>query len=281
MLGRGVWGVDAKRLLCEWANVAAKQRIDISACFRGGALVSMLNQGETERGEMAKADPNRVLRRLPIAVGILGSSLLLVNRLLTPTLTDSQARSDVMGIILSALLVLTGLLWQRVQPRSPEVVQLQGEEGFELAEDLPEIVQTELAWASHLLLKNSATRAIVAYYNGRVLMRRGILGSTATVVPGAILKRVLEKGKAVYLVELKLYPGRVEFTYLPENTQGVICQPMGTGGALILGANAPRSYTRQDETWIEGIADKLGETLDRVVGPDDPSSPQNSGTEAT
>jgi len=27
--GRGVWGVDAKRLLCEWANVAAKQRIDI------------------------------------------------------------------------------------------------------------------------------------------------------------------------------------------------------------------------------------------------------------
>jgi len=31
MLGRGVWGVDAKRLLFEWANVAAKQRIDITA----------------------------------------------------------------------------------------------------------------------------------------------------------------------------------------------------------------------------------------------------------
>jgi len=29
--GRGVWGVDAKRLLLEWANVAAKQRIDITA----------------------------------------------------------------------------------------------------------------------------------------------------------------------------------------------------------------------------------------------------------
>ncbi|MEO0987567.1 MAG: cofactor assembly of complex C subunit B [Cyanobacteria bacterium J06639_14] len=211
---------------------------------------------------MAQADVNAVLRRMPIAVGIIGSSLLLVNRFLTPALTDSQARSDVMGIILSAVLVLTGLLWQRVQPRSPETVQLQGEEGFELATDLPETIQTELAWASHLLLTNTVTRSLVAYYDGQVLMRRGILGSTTEVSPGAILKRVLEKGKAVYLVDLKLFPGRVEFTYLPANTQGVICQPMGTKGVLILGANAPRSYTKQDEMWIAGIADKLGETLD-------------------
>ncbi|HBS69689.1 MAG TPA: cofactor assembly of complex C subunit B, partial [Cyanobacteria bacterium UBA11149] len=47
----------------------------------------------------------------------------------------------------------------------------------------------------------------------------------------------------------------------PENTQGVICQPIGNAGVLILGANAPRSYTKQDEIWIEGIADKLGNTL--------------------
>jgi hypothetical protein len=41
----------------------------------------------------------------------------------------------------------------------------------------------------------------------------------------------------------------------------VICQPIGDRGALILGANAPRSYTKQDENWIEGIADKLANTL--------------------
>ena len=217
---------------------------------------------------MASPDPNAWLRRLPIAVGILGSSLLMVNRLLTPALTDSQARSDVMGIILSAVLVLTGLLWQRVQPKSPDVVQLQGPEGFELDETLPDEVQTELAWASHLLLTNTVTRAIAAYYDGKVLMRRGIFGPTDEITQGAILQRVLEKGKAVYLVDTKLYPGRAEFNYLPENTQGLICQPMGTKGALILGANAPRSYTKQDENWIEGIADKLGETLDRTLIPD-------------
>ena len=37
---------------------------------------------------------------------------------------------------------------------------------------------------------------------------------------------------------------------------------MGEEGALILAANAPRSYTKQDEAWIEGIADKVGNTLD-------------------
>jgi len=79
---------------------------------------------------MASPDPNAWLRRLPIAVGILGSALLMVNRLLTSALTESQARSDVMGVILCAVLVLTGLLWQRVQPKTPDMVQLAGKRGL-------------------------------------------------------------------------------------------------------------------------------------------------------
>jgi hypothetical protein len=94
-----------------------------------------------------------------------------------------------------------------------------------------------------------------------VLLRRGVLGKNPQVQPGPILQRVLDKQKPVYLVNLALYPGRIEFDYLPENTQGVICQPLGNRGVLILGANAPRSYTQQDEKWVEGIADKLENTL--------------------
>lgn len=139
------------------------------------------------------------------------------------------------------------------------------QEGFELKESLSDDIKTELAWASHLLLTNTATRSLVVYYRGSVLLRRGILSPSAEVTPGDILKRVMEKQKPVYLVSLKLYPGRLEFSYLPENTQGVICQPLGSEGALILGANAPRSYTRQDEIWIEGIADKLANTLARSL----------------
>ncbi|MBF2005573.1 MAG: cofactor assembly of complex C subunit B [Chlorogloeopsis fritschii C42_A2020_084] len=214
---------------------------------------------------MAKSDPNHVLRRLPIFVGGLGAVLLLVNRLLTPQITDSQARADVLGVILSAVLILIGLIWQQVQPRSPDAVELIGEEGFVLAPDLPDRVKTELAWASHLLLTNTVTRSLVVFYQGKVLLRRGILNTKSEVKPGVILKRVLEKQQPVYLVDLKVYPGRIEFDYLPENTQGVICQPIGNQGALILGANAPRSYTKQDENWIAGIADKLAVTLNEEM----------------
>ena len=217
---------------------------------------------------MAKPDQNQVLRRLPIVVGGLAGVLLMINRLLTPELTDSQARADALGVILSALLILTGLLWQQVQPRSPDAVDLIGEEGFELAPGLPEAVRTELAWASHLLLTNTVTRSLIVLYQGKTLLRRGILGTNSEVKPGAILKRVLEKQKPVYLVDLKIYPGRIEFDYLPENTQGAIAQPIGKRGALILGANAPRSYTKLDETWIAGIADKLDVTLSTYLQDD-------------
>ena len=210
---------------------------------------------------MAKPDPNKVLRRLPIVVGGLAGLLLLVNRILTPNLTDSQARTDALGVIVCAVLILTGLLWQQVQSRTPDTVKLIGEEGFELTPELSTTVKTELAWASHLLLTNTVTRSLVVYYQGKVLLRRGILGINPEVKPGPILKRVLEIHRPVYLVDLKVYPGRTEFDYLPENTQGVICQPLGNQGVLILGADAPRSYTKQDENWIAGIADKLALTL--------------------
>lgn len=220
---------------------------------------------------MAQADRTRILRLMPLVVGAIAGTLLMLNRVTTPLLTDSQARSDALGVLISALLILTGLLWQQVQPRSPEAVTLMGTEGFELAEDLPEPVQKELAWLSHTLLTNTVTRSLVVWHDGRVLLRRGILGPQANVVPGAIVNRVLKTQKPVYLVKLSLYPGRVEFDYLPDNTQGVICQPIGSAGVLILGANAPRSYTAQDENWIAAIAEKLEDTLTSTLAARDAS----------
>ena len=210
---------------------------------------------------MAKSDSNGVLRLLPLIIGSLAGTLLLINRLFTIDVTASQSRSDALGILEGAALLLIGFLWQQIQPRSPEKVTLVGEPGFELAQQLTETAQTELAWASHLLLTNTVTRSLVVYYDGKTILRRGILGKSDRVNPGTIVNRVLAGQKPIYLVNLNLYPGKVEFDYLPENTQGVICQPIGEKGVLILGADTPRSYTKQDEKWIEGIADKLAIAL--------------------
>jgi Cofactor assembly of complex C subunit B, CCB2/CCB4 len=204
-----------------------------------------------------------MIRYLPLVVGTIGGMALMLNRLTTPELTTNQSRSDALGIILSALLILVGLLWQQVQAKPPEVVALIGEEGFELNESLSEPIKAELAWASHILLTNTATKTLFVWYDGQILLRRGILSPDRQFTPGQIVQRSLKTQKPTYLVKLALYPGKIEFNYLPENTQGLIVQPLGTLGVIVLGANAPRSYTKQDENWIEAIATKLNYSLER------------------
>ena len=202
-----------------------------------------------------------MIRYLPLVVGGLGGLALLANRMVTANLTTSQSRTDALGVLLSAVLILTGLLWQQVQPKLPESVTLVGEEGFTIAESLPEAIKTELAWASHILLTNTVTKVVVIYYDRQTILRRGIFGKSDRLNLGTITERVMKTQKPVYLVKLELYPGRIEFDYLPENTQGVIVQPLGEKGVMVLGANVPRSYTKQDENWVAAIADKLAYNL--------------------
>jgi hypothetical protein len=202
-----------------------------------------------------------MIRYLPLVVGTVGGLALLANRMLTANLTTSQSRADALGVLLSAVLILIGLLWQQVQPKIPDSVTLIGEESFAIADSLPDAVKTELAWASHILLTNTVTKAVVIYYDRQTILRRGILGKSDRLNVGTIAERVMKTQKPVYLVKLELYPGRIEFDYLPENTQGVIVQPLGEKGVMVLGANVPRSYTKQDENWVAAIADKLAHSL--------------------
>jgi hypothetical protein len=203
-----------------------------------------------------------MIRYLPLVVGILGGVALLLNRLVTENLTSSQSRADALGVLLSAILILIGLLWQQIQPKPPEAVQLEGEEKFVIESTLPNAIQTELAWASHILLTNTVTKTVVVYYDHQTILRRGIVGKGDRLNVGAIAERVMKTQKPIYLVKLELYPGRIEFDYLPENTQGVIVQPLGDKGIMVLGANIPRSYTKQDENWVTAIADKLTYSLE-------------------
>ncbi|MCX5963020.1 MAG: cofactor assembly of complex C subunit B [Cyanobacteria bacterium] len=210
---------------------------------------------------MAKPDQNQVIRQLPIAAGMVAGLLLFANRLLTVQLTETQSRSDALGVIVCAVLILVGLLWERVQPKVPDSVELSGDECFEFKPELSENLQAELAWASHILLTNTLTRSFILLWDGDVLLRRGILPTESNMIPGTIIKRVIEKQKAIYLVDSNKYPGKIEFNYLPENAQAIICQPIAPKGVLILASNAPRSYTQQDENWITAIAQKLSYVL--------------------
>jgi len=187
--------------------------------------------------EKIKSSENSLLKNLPLIAGILGGTLLMINRLVTPTLLDSQARSDALGIILCAMLLLTSILARQIQPEPPQSVVLQGEEGFELIDYLPDKIKTELAWASHLILTNTVSKSVLIYYQEKILLRRGILGTEKEIKVGQIVDRVIKTQKPVYLVDLKHYPGKVEFDYFPENIQGLICLPLNDGGVMMVATN--------------------------------------------
>lgn len=210
---------------------------------------------------MPKKQDNELVKNLPLIAGILGGFLLMINRLTTPTVLDSQARSDALGVILCAMLLLVSILLRQIESAPPQSVTLIGEEVIEFADNLPENIKTELAWASHVILNNTVTKSIIIYYQNQLLLRRGILGYSKTINLGTIAQRVMTTKKPVYLVDLKHYPGKFEFDYLPENIQGLICLPLNDQGVMIIATNIPRSYTKQDEFWIQGIAEKIALTL--------------------
>ncbi|WP_342597594.1 cofactor assembly of complex C subunit B [Cyanobacterium aponinum UTEX 3222] len=211
---------------------------------------------------MSQKKENQWLKNFPLIAGVMGGFLLMINRLTTVNVLDSQARSDALGVILCAALLLTSVLMRQINPNPPESVTLKGKEEFFLVQDLSSNIKTELAWASHLILTNTVTKSIIIYYQGKTLLRRGILGEMDEFKVGSIVKRVMETQKPVYLVDLKHYPGKIEFDYFPSNIQGLICFPLNRDGVLMVATNIPRSYTKQDETWIQGISEKIALELE-------------------
>ncbi len=203
-----------------------------------------------------------LIKHLPLIVGGLGGGLLLVNRLaFTTDLATSQSRADALGISLSAVLILTGLLWQQAQPKPPERVSLEGESRCEWHANLTEAQRLELAWASHTILTCSPIRTLVIWWDDQVLVRRGILPAQPPTTLNPLAQRVISQQKPTYLVALKLYPARFEFNYLPTNSQSVLCQPLGERGVLVCATDTPRNLTLSDQAWLAAIADRLSVTL--------------------
>lgn len=104
-----------------------------------------------------------LMRALPLWAGGLGIASLIANRVLSgiaPVVdaSSSQSRADVLGIVLSAVLLLTGLQWLALQPRKMEAVEQNGTDvdWVDPEARLPPAAAQELQWAWDAL--RTATR---------------------------------------------------------------------------------------------------------------------------
>ncbi|CAL5219167.1 g950 [Coccomyxa viridis] len=206
------------------------------------------------------------IRVAPLIAGGIGITGVLANRLfsgIAPVVdaSSAQSRADVLAIGLSAVTLLIGLQWISLTPRKPVQVEPAGSTASFISTALPQAAQAELRWMWAALQACSRCRGVVVIHHERCVMHCGIARTghqPGTASLGPIAKGAIGRGAPNYLANLILFPGRVEFTeYFPEDTQGVLVQPIGDEGVLVIATDTQRGFGRLDQAWIASIADKM------------------------
>ena len=198
--------------------------------------------------------------RTALLLGGTGLLLTVLNQATAPTLDPPLQRASVLAGILAVLVMLAGVLWQRVLPPTAARRDLQGTEGLQMAGDLPTGLREELAWGSAMLLTATPAAVVAVHRGDQTLLRRGMLADTP-IRTGAICAQVLQRQRAISLVDLSLYPGREEFEPLLADLPAIVVQPVGADTVLLVGGWSPRCFNRADLTWIEGWAGRLAVAL--------------------
>eukprot|EP00240_Pyramimonas_obovata_P015391 CAMPEP_0118956834 /NCGR_PEP_ID=MMETSP1169-20130426/61787_1 /TAXON_ID=36882 /ORGANISM="Pyramimonas obovata, Strain CCMP722" /LENGTH=303 /DNA_ID=CAMNT_0006904881 /DNA_START=173 /DNA_END=1084 /DNA_ORIENTATION=+ len=213
-----------------------------------------------------------MLRTVPLWVGGLGGTALLMNRALSgiaavSDASSSQSRADVLCLAMAASLLLTGLSWLSLRSREPAFVTLSGEDVFYINPDLEEPAASELKWCWEAVKAASRCGSLVVLHDGKRLLQAGTaptdIDLTSAPALGVICDSVMSSGKGNYLANMALFPGRVEFEpVLPYNTKAVLVQPIGSKGVLIAASGTVRGFSRLDQAWLAAMSDKLEVTLE-------------------
>ena len=206
--------------------------------------------------------------RLCLFSGLLVLGLAVFNALSADTFPPALQRAEVLAGMAGVGLMLVAVLWTRAVPRNPEAVNLEGEQGLVIAEGLTDELRTELAWGSHQFLTATSAASFLVYWDDVVLIRRGLI-TDSMFQPGEICRRSKNRQELISLVKTALYPGRAEFDAVLPGLPAVMVQPLGERGWIVLGGWSERCFTRADERWLTGWAERLKTQLE-PIGSDDP-----------
>lgn len=213
---------------------------------------------------------DNVIRTSPIYVGCFSLAAVLLNRTLSgispiADASSSQSRADVLTLALAVTIVLTGLVWISIRPKYSSPVKLQGVECKRVEATLPLKATAELYWVWESLANITCCQALVIVYKSSCVLQVGVAFESTTV-----------QGEAVSVDAQKLVQGslcqgiwssgkrRFELSFLPQNTQAVILQPLGVEGVMIVAGDKIRGFSQSDQGWIALIGEKLDATLSKI-----------------
>ena len=202
--------------------------------------------------------------RAVLICALLLLGLTVTNAGVAGTVTPELQRAEVLAGMAAVGLMLVAVLWTRANPRSAEKVALQGKQGLVISDQLDDVQRQELAWGSHMLLTATPAASVLVLWREQVVLRRGLI-SQDSFQPGAITMRAMERDQTISLVNTSLFPGRAEFDAMLPSLPAVMVCPIGQQGVVILGGWSPRCFSRSDERWLEGWAQRLRTTLSADV----------------
>ena len=196
---------------------------------------------------------------LSIGAGVGGILLLLINRLGLgfDIISDMQSRADIIAVIGCSALLLNVLSEQDITARNRDPVPLVG---FALknpliADDLSPSLKAAVEWCINTILQTTPVTSVhVLSPTSAVWGRGGVVGQgddrTSSSLKNSdkmpILQKTLKLSEEVYLPDLQILPGKVEFGYLPINVQSVLLLPLPNGGAVAMGTNQAKVLKLKD-----------------------------------
>lgn len=199
--------------------------------------------------------------RITLVAGLVGLLGALLNQLLTPEITQGFLRAEALAALMGVGLLLVAILWTRAIPLAPERAALEGEQGLRVSPDLDQALATDLAWASQMLLTATPAATVMLHWDGGAVLQRGLMAVADAFEPGEVCGQARQRGRAIALVNLALYPGRAEFEALLPGLPSVVVEPLVDRGWLVVGGWSPRCFSRSDEAWIHGLALRITEQL--------------------
>ena len=208
---------------------------------------------------------------LSIGAGCMGIFILLANRLSVDMerITDVQSRADIISVIACSALLLNVLSEQDIVARDRDPVPLVG---FALrtplidTEVLTAAEQEITRWYITSILDATPATSVHVIHQGLVVGRGGVVGqgdSRTLRLSEAwdrmpIVQRTLSGGEEVYLPDLQILPGKVEFSaYLPVNAQSVVVLPLAAQSAVVVATNQAKALKLSDLAKIRALSKLL------------------------
>ncbi|GJD05899.1 protein cofactor assembly of complex c subunit b ccb4, chloroplastic [Galdieria sulphuraria] len=180
------------------------------------------------------------------------------------TLTISQERADLLGVIFSVLSLVHVLWRQDFKTKEGEVETLVGKDYREINVFLNHQSLLKLEHLCRWIQEVTCAKSIVIQNDDLTLVRLGPGQEGQTVALGELAKQCLTSGEASFLADLNIVAGRNEFNYMPSNCKSIYMEPLTENILLILGCGKVRPFTEVDLIWIRSIKVQLVDLFSNI-----------------